>query len=321
MRLAFVAGLFVVVSAAAGCTASPTSDADRFREPLPEQSDVALDVPGNTAQPGAVTTKSAGLHVATGNGGNDTASSYQFTRAITGAVDVTTAVILGGIWAIVHAEPTSIEAKKAVWGPGSANALDPAVWRFTVTEVGDAEYDYVLEGQNKSGGDWLPVLNGHGYGKSRAEHRQGWFLANNDNYETLDPANGHDEGTTKITFDLKQLPATIDVELRPAPAKGSLDIGVTHEAGGGGKVTIAGTTDIDDAKNTKLETVAMTSRWNATGAGRSDWSFAGGDLPIASVTASECWSATFSRVFYKDSVDYQPATGDAGTCAFSAADQ
>lgn len=321
-RLVFVTGLLGIVGAAEGCAVSSdsASEADRFREAIPVKEDVSLGVPGGASAAGQPSTKSvgSGLHIATeGAGGSPT--SYQFTRAITGAVDLTTAIILGGIWAIVNTEPTSLETKKAVWGPGSGNALDPEIWRFTVTEVGDREYDYVLEGQKKSGGDWLPVLTGHGYGKSRPEHRMGWFQANNDNFRALDP-NGHDEGTTKITYDLRQLPATINVELRPTPEKGSLDVNVTHDTGGAGGVRIAGTVDLEDAKNTKLETVDMRSRWASTGAGRSQWTFSGGDLPIASVTASECWSPAFASIYYKDSVDYQPATGDEAACAFRASD-
>jgi hypothetical protein len=64
----------------------------------------------------------------------------------------------------------------------------------------------------------------------------------------------------------------------------------------------------------------MLSRWATTGAGRSQWTFSGGDLPIASVTANECWSTSFARVYYKDTVNYQPATGEESTCAFGAND-
>lgn len=322
-RVMMVTGLLGVVLAAEGCAVSSDSgsgEADRFREALPLQEDVKLGVPGSADGSGTGTKSvGGGLHIAT-EGAGGPASSYQFTREITGAVDFTTAIILGGLWAIVNSPPSSLEAKKAVWGPGSGNALEPAIWRFTVSEVGDKEYDYVLEGQPKSGGDWLPVLTGHGYGKSRPEHRQGWFQFDNDNYKTLDPSKGKDEGSTKITFDLKQLPATIDVQLRPAAAKGALDVGVTHEAGGAGKVHITGTGDLDDAKNTKLENIEMLSRWSSTGAGRSQWTFAGGDLPIASVTASECWGTNFARTYYKDTVDYQPTSGDETTCAFGAND-
>lgn len=310
-------GTAVVVSiASAGCVVKQ-DDADRFREAVPQSDDVALKVPGGQAAGG---TKAKGLHFTTNGAAPGSARYYRFTRDLTGAVDFGTAVILGGIWLIVHSEPTTIDAKHAVWGPGQGNALDPVVWRFTVTEVGNQEYDYALEGRPKAGGDgdFLAVLKGHGYGKSRAEHRTGWFLADNEAFRKLDPDHGHDTGTTKVTFDLTRLPAAIKVELRPGGDKGWSDVTVAHESGGAGSVEITGQSDIDDSKATKLEDIHVLSRWTTAGSGRADLQMKNGDLP-RQVDASECWSESFARVFYKDSIDYEPAYGDAAACALPAA--
>lgn len=310
--------LSTVTAFGSGC-AAPVDNAEKFREPLPNQEEVALRVPSNGA--GATTTKStsAGLHITTEPGIGDGVSKaryYQMTRDLTAAVDFGTAIILGSIWAIVHTPPTTIESKKAVWGPGSGNALEPAIWRFSVTEVGDAEYDYVLEGQPKEGGEWLPVLTGHGFGKSRPEHKQGWFKADNDNYKKLEPTRGHDEGTTKVTFDLKQLPASINVELRPNAAKGWADVNVIHQTGGAGSVEITGLADIDDSKATKLEDVHLISQWATNGSGRADVVMKNGDLPFT-VDATECWSTSFARVYYQDTVNFEPKSGDPNVCAFT----
>ncbi len=311
-----VSAISLVTAFAAGCAVNP-NESERFREALPLQEEVALRVPGGANAASASTRSAGGIRIATETGISSTnARYYQMTRDLTGAVDFTTAVILGGVWAIVHSEPTSIESKKAVWGPGAANALEPAVWRFTVNEVGDAEYDYVLEGQPKQGGDWLPVLNGHGFGKSRPEHKQGWFKVDNDNYKKLEPTRGHDEGTAKVTFDLRQLPATINVEIRPDAAKGWVDVNVTHETQGAGKVEILGLGDIDDSKATKLEDIHLLSRWSSDGSGRADVTMKNGDLPFT-VDASECWSSSFARVFYQDTVNYEPQTGDQKACVFT----
>lgn len=309
-----IAATFVVSAVSAfgnGC-AVPADDAEKFREALPLQEEVALRVPGGA---NGASTKAQGLHIATETPVGATARYYQMTRDLTGAVDFGTAVILGGVWAIVHTQPTTIEAKKAVWGPGAANALEPAVWRFTVTEVGDAEYDYILEGQPKAGGAWLTVMNGHGYGPSRPEHKQGWFQWDNDTYKTLEPTRGRDEGKTKVTFDLKQLPATINVELRPAAEKGWADVKVTHDKAGAGAVEITGLADIDESKATKLEDVHLLSRWSSDGSGRADVIMKDGDLPF-SVDATECWSPSFARVYYQDTVNFEPTSGDPNTCAF-----
>ncbi|MBX3263819.1 MAG: hypothetical protein KF782_29365 [Labilithrix sp.] len=311
-----VALAFVVSTLGSACALPASEEADRFREGLPLQQEVALRVPGGASATNAARPRSAGLRIATGTGGGETARYYQLTRDLTGAVDFGTAVILGGVWSIVHSAPTTLEPKKAVWGPGAGNALEPAVWRFTVHEIGDAEYDYVLEGQPRGGGAWLTVMKGHGYGKSRSEHKQGWFEVDNDAYKALEPTRGKDEGTTKVTYDLRQIPATIAVELRPEASKGWADVKVTHAQAGAGSVEITSLGDLDESKATALEDIHLVSRWTSDGSGRADVSMKNGDLPFT-VDATECWSASFARVYYKDTVDFEPQTGAPGVCAFT----
>jgi hypothetical protein len=319
-RLAQICGAAFVISAMAfgnGCAPSDADAAERLREALPVQEDVALKVPSGSSGTGT-TTHTSSLHIAT-NGATPagTAQYYQLTRDLTAGVDLGTAAILGIVWAIVHAAPTLIEPKKLVWGPGAGNALDPVVWRFTATELTDGEYDYVLEGQPRAGGAFVSVLTGHGYSASRPEHNQGYFAFDNDASKKLDPSRGHDDGTAKVTYDLRQLPVTLAVELRhpAAPAEGWMDILVTHEAQSAGSISVKGATNTDPLKTTKLEDLTLLSRWTSNGSGRADAVLKNGDLPIT-VNASECWSTSFARVFYKDTVDFEPATGDASVCVF-----
>src|SRR5205085_11413025 len=112
----------------------------------------------------------------------------------------------------------------------------------------------------KNGGAWITVMHGHGFGKSRPEHKTGSFEWDNDAYRTLDPARAKDEGTTKVTYDLTKLPATIAVELRPGATKGWADVTVTHADAGAGSVEIAALGDIDDSKTTQLEDIHLLSR-------------------------------------------------------------
>jgi hypothetical protein len=307
-------------SFAAGCAIKP-DDSERFREAIPTQEQVALRVPGAEAMnTGSVGKTSIRIKTDPGsvtNAGDATARYYRFTRDMTNAVDFGTAVILGSVWSIVHTEPTSIDAKTAVWGPGAASALEPAVWKFTVKEVGTAEYDYVLEGQPKAGGAWLTVMQGHGFGKASPQHETGWFEWNNDNYRTLDPARAKDDGTTKVTYDLKKLPATIAVELRPSASKAWADVTVIHQDAGAGSVEITALGDLDDSKATQLEDIHLLSRWTAKGSGRADIEMKNGDLPFT-VTARECWSESFARVYYEDTVSFEPKTGTETACALPA---
>ncbi len=326
-------GLVVTVSAIAclstGCTLQ-TSDADKYRSAVPQSKDIALGVPGSSAAGTAAQsarglrlsgTHASGLGV-TGLGAGGNAEFYQFTRDITDGVDVVTVVILGAINAVVAQTPTTVGANQAVWGPYQGDALQPVVWRFTVNEVAPNEYDYKLEGRPKdktAESDFVSVLTGHGYGKEAgALHRTGWFQADNDAYRTLDPARGHDYGTTKITYDLKNLDdpsiaGEIDADLAPGQGKGNLAIKVHHLTGGAGELDITGKAALDNTKPTVLEDVNLKNRWDTTGAGRADVVATGGTLP-SELDVVECWSSSFSRVYYTDNLNISKTEGDATAC-------
>jgi hypothetical protein len=310
IRSALVAGL--VANAALGCTFA--DQAEKFREPIPTAADVALETPREQ------TTTPAKSSLAT-TAPTGYAKYYQFTRNVNDAVDVVTAVVLGSVWLVVHTPPTTIDSHHAVWGPGQGDALSPVVWRLTVTEVSKGEFDYQLDGRPKDStaeADYLAVLKGHGHGRAHKEHRDGWFSIDNDAARTLDPARAHDNGTVKIAHQLRDMPTTIAVELRPTATPTWTDITVTHQADRSGAVDISAYGDIEDIKDGNLEDIVMHSRWAATGAGRADVQISGGDMPSL-VKASECWGTSFTRTYYTDNVSYQPTEGDPAACAFAVA--
>jgi hypothetical protein len=302
-----------VVAMGQGCMMK-ADDGDKFREPIPEASDVSLSVPSS----GNAGAKSA---EAIGPTGTDPgyAKFYQFTRNITDGVDFVTGVILGSVWLVVHTHPTTVSDHEATWGPGNGDALSPVVWRLKVTEASAGVFDYELDGRPKastSEGDYLAVLKGRGYGKAHPEHRNGWFVVDNDAAQTLDPARAHDHGTAKVTHHLSAWPGTIAVELRPTPDPNWVDVTVTHNSDGSGAVDLSGLTDVEDQnKDGNLEDVVMHNRWAQTGAGRADVQISGGSMPSL-IKATECWSTSFYRSYYTDNVNYQPTAGDPAACAF-----
>jgi hypothetical protein len=153
-----VAGL--VANAALGCTVA--DQAEKFREPIPTAADVALATP----REGSATPTKSGLATAAPTG---YAKYYQFTRNVNDAVDLVTAVVLGSVWLVVHTPPAIVDAKHAVWGPGQGDALSPVVWRLTVTEIAQGDFDYQLDGRPKDSlaeSDYLAVLKGHGHGRA-----------------------------------------------------------------------------------------------------------------------------------------------------------
>lgn len=318
MKRILAAALAMCALGATACTVD-TSESDKYREPLPQQGSVALALPGSGGS------GTSGVRTLTENGGGGGTTSdaefYALSREITDAVDLHTGVVLGLIWAVAQHEPTTVENKRATWGPYVGNALDPVTWRLVVNEVGTDEYDYALEGRPKassSEADFRAILRGHGYGKEHASHDSGWFEADNDAYEALDPARGKDSGKSKVTYDLRQFPKTIAVALRPSDGTGQIDADVRHLAQGAGSLTMSATTDIEDdgAKDQNLETVKLKSQWNATGAGRAEVEISGGSLPatIPQVKAVECWSSSFSLAYYQDNVPIRPASGSEAAC-------
>lgn len=314
-----VSSLLALVASTEGCMIKTQDDADKYRQAIPQTNDVALGVPKSSG--GTTTTASYSMYSTKGDTpGTTDAKYYQFTRDIADGVDATTSIVLGLVWVIVHSPPTSVDAHHAVWGPGSGDALDPNVWRMTATEVADHEYDYVLAARPKSStseGDYKSILTGHGWDESSDKHRSGWFMIDNDAYKSLDPMRGHDSGTVRIDFDARSYPITIDVDAETGDAtKGWFKVQLAHDKDAGGSVAIQALGDIESVKDGTLENVTMNSKWNATGAGRSDATVTGGDVKTE-VDATECWSSTFQRVYYSDSAGYEPTMGAAAACAFS----
>jgi hypothetical protein len=259
----------------------------------------------------------------------DPAFWYSFTRDLRDGVNVVTAVVLVSVWAVAHTEPSEIDEDHAVFGPFEGDSLEPARYRLTVTRIGDHHFRYVLDGQRKSGGDFVTVLDGDGYSRASDSHGDGQFTLDLGKAKILDPSRHlNDSGTVTIVHELPSdigrrhdaLPRTIVATIAPE-GEASLSITSNAHEDHTGELDVTAHVDIDDAHDTALEDVTVTSRWQPTGAGRSDIGISGGDLPAAGfegVTATECWGTDFSRVYYVDSAGFKPTEGDAAECVYDA---
>jgi hypothetical protein len=326
-------GSMCVLGLTQGCTLHSTSDADRFREPLPQSTDTALSVPGSQAA-GSTTQSAAGVQTslrpqggAIGGGGTTTAAGYAtyyvFTRDLADGVDGATRVVLGAVEWVASTPPTTIDASHAVWGPSRGDALDPVSWQLTVTGSPAAGYDYAVQGRphlSTSDADWRTVLSGHGYDKASPKHRSGHFQVNRDELHALDPASNAEGGDVVVDYDARVYPATVAASVTTNDGSGSwFDVTVTHDQDGSGQVALTALGDVSTPKDGTNENVSEGSRWSATGAGRADVKISGGDLGGATVIASQCWSNAFAQTYYTDSASYLPTAGDPSTCAFAAA--
>lgn len=322
--------------ALSGCMLDKQDAGEEFREAVPQREAVVVAGPESEA-PGHTSTSSIEIsRKPLANGPlsrSDYAKWYGFTRAVRGGVNLVTASVLGSVWTIVRLEPSAVADGEATWGPYT-DALEPVTYRFRVTRVARAEYDYVLEGRPKSSqsdADYRPVLTGHGYGKLHEKHGQGDFLIDSSAARELDPpAHEGDSGTVHVVHDLPRdidsggsgLPRTITATVEPDPTlnRESYSVVSKAELDGTGSLHVDAKTDVDDSKATLLEDVSVDSRFRADGAGRADIVISGGDIPAdpGRVSAVECWGADFMRSYYSDTLDFEPEQGDASACVYGA---
>ena len=307
-----------------GCESNEDEDVEMIRQALPQKE--SLQINGPEANADSAATIDAGAAPAEA----PYATFYKFTREVRDGVNTITAWVLGTVWFVVHTTPTSRGGGQAVWGPYT-DSLEPATWRFRVTHVAGYEYDYVLEGrpkESRSDQDYKTVLSGVGYGKQDDRHGDGSFLVDLDAARDLDPvAHQNDSGTISVVHDLPPtvtevfapLPRTIQVTLAPSDSAAHLDIMSIAREDHTGVIVVDGIADIDESKTTALEDVTVASQWNSSGAGRSDVTLAGGDIPanLSPVNLVECWDTRFKQSYYKDSAGIAAQAGDVNACAFT----
>ena len=315
-----------------GCLLQKQDDGEEYREAVPRREAIVVagpesDAAADTSAPGPSAQANGPLSR------TPYAKWYGFTRVVRGGVNLVTAAVLGSAWIIVHTEPTSVQDGEAIWGPYT-DALEPVTYRFRVTRVGEAKYDYVLEGRPKastSDDAYRALLKGHGFGKRHAQHGEGDFTIDLDVARALDPfAHQNDSGTVHVVHHLPHdmdeghgaLPRSISAEVTPDPAVNPESFSVTSVANldGTGALHVDARADMDDTKMTQLEDISIDSRWRADGAGRADISIAGGDVPAdpGMVSAVECWGSDFMRSYYSDSVDFEPSEGAVSACVYDA---
>jgi hypothetical protein len=331
-----LAACFVAACFAPGCTLEKRDDGEEYREAVPQREAVVVSGPESDAAGDTSTASLANARHAEAMrplGRAPFAKWYGFTRVVRGGVNLVTAAVLGSVWAIVHTEPTVVQDGEATWGPYT-DSLEPVTYRFRVTRIAKAEYNYVLEGRPKAShadGDYRQVLVGHGYGKRHTEHGEGDFTIDLSAAHDLDPfSHEHDSGTVHIVHHLPHdvgdgggaLPRSILAEVTPDPSVNRESFSVTSDANldGTGSLHVVASADVDDTKLTQLEDIVVDSRFRADGAGRADIVISGGDIPAdpGSVNAVECWGADFVRSYYADSIEFQPSEGEASACVYAA---
>jgi hypothetical protein len=246
---------------------------------------------------------------------------YVITLGVTSTFNGGTAWVLTLIHAIVQTPPTSIQGNVYTWGPGS-NALDPADYKLVVTASADGTFSYQLSGKSKTqpGAKFEVLIDGMADPRAGEDRGSGDFTVDFDAGKRVNPIqNGDARGTMDVHYDLAE--AHLDLSLSSTDAQGrptAADYAYNAAKDGGGDMTFD--VSADAGGTALLETLTLRSRWLGTGAGRTDARISGGDLGGLQVTASECWSTSFGRVYYQDSNNFAAPEGAESSCAFATQD-
>ncbi len=292
----------ILGSSLVGCV-QQNDDPHPVARALPTAADVRIDLPESAAG---------------GNVVGQLAPWYVATRDVTRMLNGGSAFVLILVHTIVLFPPTTADGDTYTWGPWS-EALDPAEYRLTVTELADGSYDWALDGHNKSeptlGFDTVVSGNALPGGTGR-------FTLDFDAAEKVNPRENDGQGVIGAIYDVPGRSLDLDVDTTEdhagTPTPVHYEYAYREAADGAGDMVFQIFADTDDA-GALPEEATIRSRWQKTGAGRADLRLRSGDLPAA-ITASECWDRSFLRVFYTDSARWQPTEGDAAACAFADVD-
>ena len=313
--------LCVAVMTVVGCGKGNTSEAD-FRAALPTANNVQLNVPADGSQALKAGTTAQAIQ-------GQTAAMYELTRGVTVTVNLGTLFALGLIKAIVNQPATTIDSNTATWGPWT-DSLSPTTWKLDVVKSGDDIYSYTLEGKAKAAPDsaYVVVLSGthsptlDANGKPIPDFGNGTFLVDWNKAQQL-PEHDNNVGSAAFTYSRKSATdkASIDVQFSQVRDNAGNLVDATYHwdqtPGQGGSFSFSTEANVDG--NPSLENLAIESRWQNDGAGRSDVMASGGDL-TGSATISECWDSAFLSTYLNVSFDASQDYGTEATdCVFTSA--
>ncbi|HEY5935881.1 MAG TPA: hypothetical protein VIU61_14630 [Kofleriaceae bacterium] len=294
----------LALAAASSLTACIQKDAppEDLARAIPTGDQVAINLPANANDSLAL---------------GQLAEWYVATRGVTLTFNGGSAWVLGLIHAIVQYPVTTVDGDTYTWGPWSS-ALDPAEYKLDVKDVGDGTYEYVLSGRSKTtaGAGFEKIIDG--FADPRPGHLKGngEFTVDFDAGKRANPIDpGDARGIVGVTYDLTA--RHLDLTIRSTDDNGAPVMAFyayDEAADGSGDMVF----DVEgDAGGTAAnEQITLRSRWLQTGAGRADARLTGGDVGTGAI-ASECWDTGFRRVFYTDSVNFEPTEGTVGSCAFA----
>ncbi len=306
----------LIIASLAFLAACGTDRADAFRQGVPKADAVKIDMPAQAGQ--ALTGEGTRRDALEG----DPSGMYALTRGVTLAVNGAGWLVLALVQEIVDNPPTSLSTNEAVWGP-YAEPLSPNAYKLTVTRNPSGEYSYVLAGKGKNEADsafvsllvGTHVVTGHDLG-------QGSFVVDFDAAATL-PEHGQQVGTAQYVYSRPTASAPVTVNAafsKVKDATGELTDALYQYVATPGQ---GGTFDFQLRKQRvhgqDVNAATVRSRWQQSGAGRSDVAVSGDSAPQGA-TLNECWDSSFASRFFVASFAPNAGWGAESACAFSTAE-
>jgi hypothetical protein len=309
-------GLIAMIGA---CGGSP--DGEAFRNGVPRTETVQMDVPAGAGQALTLETTSQALM-------GEVAEYYKLTRTITGVVNHGARAVGDLVRMVIVHDPTTVTADQAVWGPWE-DPLDPVAWRVTVTRVAEHEYQYRFDGRPRTQptAEFVTVLSGtHSpavvAGAERERFGAGNFTLDWDARATLPNPNPDEIGKVSYIYSHagEQAGVTIQAAFRQVKDKDTqqlvdADYLFVRDPAGSGSMDFVYVTP--DAAAKVGGRALVRSRWQVTGAGRSDARMKANNGD--SVTVSECWNQNYASV-YKSTWLGGDNWGLEASCAFPTAE-
>ncbi len=282
-----------------GQTPVTGDEAQAFRNGVPRTETVQMAVPGGAGQALTLETTSQALM-------GEVAEYYKLTRTITGVVNGAALAVGGLVRMVLIHPPTTVTADQAVWGPWE-DPLDPVAWRVTVTRVAEHQYQYRFDGRPRTQptAEFVTVLSGtHTPGLvAGAEVERfgaGSFTLDWDARATLPQPNPDEIGKVSYTYShLGEIQAvTIQAAFRQVKDKDTqqlvdADYLFVRDPAGPGSMDFVYITP--DTATKAGGRALVRSRWQVTGAGRSDARIKANNGD--SVTVSECWNQNYASVY------------------------
>ncbi len=289
--------------------------ADGFRNGYPKSDAVTMKLPGST---GAL----SGDHTRQGLEG-EKAALYTLTRGVTYVVNGGGAAVLLLVKAIGEHTPTTVTDDKAIWGPFT-DALSPNTYKFTVIKNRTDDYSYTLEAKGKTEGDtsFRVILSGSHIVTGK-DFGSGTFLLDLNKVATL-PEHDDNVGTAEYSYSRTSATSAVTIDaiftqVLDRDSKRLIDVNYRYVStpGMGGNFDFKMVKDL--VSGSALENSSVKSRWQQTGAGRSDVKVNGGNL-TAEGTMTECWDTGFASRYLSASFAPTSGWGAQSACAFQTAE-